>query len=56
MAVSVVRDRVSGTVVEQVPTERARRLAAMMRQQEALAEGVRKEQHMTEGSHVDMKT
>ena len=38
MQVSVVRDRVSGQVVEQVPTERVRRLAAMVRQQEIVAQ------------------
>lgn len=43
MQVSVVRDRVSGEVVEQVPTERVRRLAAMVRQQEVVAQELQSE-------------
>ncbi len=43
LQVSVVRDRVSGEVVERVPTERALRLAAMVRQQEALAQELQQE-------------
>ncbi len=43
MQVAVVRDRVSGQVVEQFPTERARRLAAMVRQQEILAQELQRQ-------------
>ena len=54
MQVSVVRDRVSGQVVEQLPTERARRIAAMVRQQDMLAQ----ELHAQTGDmpHIDLKT
>lgn len=54
MQVAVVRDRVSGQVVEQLPTERARRIAAMVRQQDMLAQ----ELHAQTGEtpHIDLKT
>jgi hypothetical protein len=54
MQVAVVRDRVSGQVVEQFPTERARRLAAMVRQQEMLAQELQRQQVDT--PHIDVKT
>lgn len=54
MQVAVVRDRVSGQVVEQFPTERARRLAAMVRQQEMLAQELQRQQADT--PHIDVKT
>lgn len=38
LQVAVVRDRVSGQVVEQFPTERARRLVVLVKQQEAVAQ------------------
>lgn len=54
MQVAVVRDRVSGKVVEQFPTERALRLAAMVRQQEVVAQELQIEQAGT--PRVDLKT
>lgn len=54
LQVSVVRDRVSGQVVEQVPTERARRIAAMMRQQDMLAQDL--QGPGGENPHIDLKT
>ncbi len=54
MQVAVVRDRMSGDVVEQVPTERARRLAAMIRQQEHVAQELRQEGGET--PHIDVRT
>jgi hypothetical protein len=54
MQVAVVRDRVSGEVLEQFPTERARRLAAMVRQAEMLAQELQSQA----GSEprIDLKT
>lgn len=54
MQVAVVRDRVSGQVVEQLPTERARRIAAMVRQQDMLAQELQAQTGDT--PHVDLKT
>jgi len=54
LQVAVVRDRVSGQVVEQYPTERARRLAAMVRQQEIVAQELQQDQGGS--GHIDLKT
>lgn len=54
MQVAIVRDKMSGDIVEQVPTERARRLAAMLRQQETVAQNLR--QDGGETPHIDVKT
>lgn len=54
LQVSVVRDRVSGEVVERVPTERALRLATMVRQQEALAQEL--QQKGSDSPRLDLKT
>lgn len=54
MQVAVVRDRVTGQVVEQFPTERARRLAAMVKQQEHMAQELHTEQAGT--TRLDIKT
>jgi hypothetical protein len=54
MQVSVVRDRLTGEVVEQVPTERVRRLAAMIRQQEVVAQELQSGEGA--GPHIDLET
>lgn len=54
MQMAVVRDRVTGEVVEQFPTERARRLAAMVKAQEAVAQELQMEQAGT--PRLDLKT
>lgn len=51
--VSIVRDRVSGQVVEQTPNERTRRLAAMTRQQEELAQQLQRAEVAT---RLDLET
>ncbi len=54
MQMAVVRDRVTGQVVEQFPTERARRLAAMVKQQEAMAQSLQSDSAGV--PHIDLKT
>lgn len=54
MQMAVVRDRVTGQVVEQFPTERARRLVAMVKAQEAVAQELQMEQLGT--PRLDLKT
>jgi len=54
MQMAVVRDRVTGEVVEQFPTERARRLAAMVKAQEVVAQELQMEQLGT--PRLDLKT
>lgn len=54
MQVAVVRDRISGEVVEQFPTERARRLAAMVRAQEVVAQEL--QGASGDMPHLDLKT
>ena len=55
MQVAVVRDRVSGEVVEKFPTDRALRLAAMVRQQ-ALAQELQAQQEQTGNPRIDLQT
>lgn len=54
MQVAVIRDRVSGEVVEKFPTDRAIRLAAMVKQQEAMAQELQQQELGT--PRVDLKT
>lgn len=54
MQMAVVRDRVTGEVVEEFPTERARRLAAMVKAQEAMAQELQADQAGT--PRLDLKT
>lgn len=54
MQVAVVRDRVSGKVVDQFPTDRALRLAAMVKAQEVMAQELQAEQ--TGMPRLDLKT
>lgn len=55
MQVAVVRDRVSGEVVEKFPTDRALRLAAMVRQQ-VLAQELQAQQEQTGNPRIDLQT
>jgi len=54
MQMAVVRDRVTGEVVEEFPTERARRLVAMVKAQQAVAQELQMEQLGT--PRLDLKT
>lgn len=54
LQVAVIKDKLSGDVVEQIPSERVRRLAAMLRQQE-LAQQLRQEES-GEDPHIDLTT
>lgn len=54
MQMAVVRDRVTGEVIEEFPTERARRLAAMVKAQQAVAQELQMEQLGT--PRLDIKT
>ena len=54
MQMAVVRDRVTGEVVEEFPTERARRLAAMIKAQQAMAQELQADQAGT--PRLDLKT
>ncbi len=54
MQVSVVRNRITGEVVEQVPTERARRLAAMVHEQQVVAQDLQQEASGT--PRINLKT
>lgn len=54
MQVTVIRDKVTGEVIEHVPTERALRLAAMVRQQEAVAQELQQDASGT--PRLDLET